>query len=664
MVFIQDIRTISKNKLVFIVLIFLFTFPTIVTAQSTKEKKEIFAQAEAYFLYEEYDLANQLFIILDDDTNYNFKYKIGVCYLNIPGEKANAIPYLETAIKNASYDSKTNKYAETKAPLDAYFFLAKAYMINNEFDKGLATLEKFNELSRGEEAKGGMENLDYINQQIQACKTAIHLSENPIDISKRLLGKGFTDGSINENPAVSFDGNSIVYTEKRGMVNVIMYSRKERGEWQTPIEITSMLNAGEDCTSSSLNADGTLLFLYKTDNYDGNLYYSELAGQSWTPIKKLNRNINTKYFESHASISADGTKFYFTSNREGGQGGLDIYVSERTGDGPDSWGPAVNLGSSINTPFNEDNPFLTANDSLLYFSSEGHVSMGGYDNFKSRRSGSDWATPENLGYPINSSDDDKFFQPINNGLNGYYSMTTDYKKNDIFYITMNASSIEQLYGITGFFSLSDTIIPFVEKNYAINLIDNNTGDTVDVGYPNKISGRYSFMVSPGNYKVNFTGYGYYPYTVDTIILRDNPTSVIYINANLERDLSVELIAEPATISVPEPPVSKIDLSDIPIVDAIDESILFVDMQVSDVDDSSIEDVDILYYTVQVMALHNPVDVSYFTHITDLRVLYNDDDLFYRYTTGMFETEEEATSWRDELIKKGYPDQIFIKKVSK
>ena len=535
-------------------------------------------------------------------------------------------------------------------------------MVNNYLDKGLATLQRFNELSRSKEAKGSMESLDFINQQIQACNTAIELTNNPIDFSKQMLGASFTEGAINENPAISYDGNSIAYTEKRGMINVIMYSRKKRGVWQYPIDITKMIDAGDDCTTCALNADGTELYLYKNDNFDGNIYVSTLENDAWTPIRKLNTNINTKYYESHASISPDGKKLYFTSNREGGLGGLDIYVSELDASG--DWGPAVNMGNPINTPYNEDTPFISANDSIFFFSSEGHVSMGGYDIFKSYKKGSGWSTPENIGYPINSTDDDNFFQPFNNDKNGYYSMTTDYKEKDIFYITFNATEEEQLFGITGYFSLSDTIIPFVEKNYAINLIDQVSGDTVDVGYPNKISGRYSFMVSSGSYRVNFTGYGYLPYTVDTTIYNDHPSNVVSINATLERDTSVVLLTEPEVEPLIELPVQLLDLSNIPTVETIDSSILIRDVLVRDINDLSVEGEDVLYYTVQVMALYNPVDISYFKYITDLKVLYNEEDRFYRYTTGIFNTKEEAEEWRNELFKLGYPQEIFIKKVSK
>jgi hypothetical protein len=636
-------------------LLTLVIFPVAASAQSSDEMKKIFAQAESYYLYEEYELANQLYILLETPDNLNIKYKIGTCYLNIPGEKEKSIPYLEEAVKSASYDSKTETFKELRAPLDSYFSLAKAYMINNDLEKALNTLQTFSKLASETKAKGGMKNLEYIDQQILACKNAIQFKENPVVFSKKSLGSDFSQGSINDNPAVSFDGNTIVYTERRGIVNAIFFSKKEREKWQPPIEITAELNAGEDCSSCSLNSDGTELFLYKTDNYDGAIYSSNYVNGAWSPIKKLNKNINTKFYESHASISFDGKKLYFTSNRDGGQGNLDIYVSEKDGTG--DWGTAVNLGAAINTPFNEDSPFMAQNDSVLYFSSEGHSTMGGFDNFKSQKIGSAWKTPMNLGFPINTTDDDKFFQPVNNGLNAYYSMITDYKKKDIFYLGIGSTNVEQQFEIKGKFSLSDTSLTFNE-NYSIHLINRISGDTIDVGFPNKYTGLYSFSVIPGKFKLVYTGVGYLSQTIDTTILQDNPNLVLNIDVSLNKDITTKIVVPPPVV------YDKINLSEIPTVSAIDTSILIKNMNVSDVSDKNVKDSDILYFTVQVLALHNPIDVSYFKYIPDIKVMYSDVDKFYRYTTGRFSTREEAYSLRLELIRKGYPEQIFIKKVSK
>jgi hypothetical protein len=636
-------------------LLTLVIFPVASSAQSSSEMKKIFAKAESYYLYEEYELANQLYLLLDTPDNLNIKYKIGTCYLNIPGEKEKSIPYLEDAVKTASYDSKTETFKELRAPLDAYFSLAKAYLINNQLEKALNTLQTFNKLVYDTKSKGGMKNVEYIDQQIKACKNAIQYKENPAVFSKKTLGSNFNQGAINDNPAVSFDGNTIVYTERRGIVNVIFFSKKEREKWQPPIEITPELNAGEDCSSCSLNSDGTELFLYKTDNYDGNIYSSNFVNGAWSPIKKLNKNINTKFYESHASISSDGKKLYFSSNRDGGQGNLDIYVSEKDATG--DWGPAVNLGAAINTPFNEDTPFITQNDSVLYFSSEGHSSMGGFDIFKSQKIGTVWKTPINLGYSINSTDDDKFFQPINNGRNAYYSMTTDYKKKDIFYLGMGNTDVNQLFEIKGKFSLKDTTVTY-DENYSIHLINKATRDTLDVGFPNKYTGLYCFSVAPGEFRLFYKGLGYITQTIDTTILQDYPNLALSIDVSLEKDTTFKKVVVPPKV------YDRINLALIPTVSSVDTSILIRNMNVSDVSDNSIKDSDVLYYTVQVMALHNPVDITYFKYITDMKVLYNDIDKFYRYTTGRFQTREEAYSLRLELIRKGYPEEIFIKKVSK
>lgn len=623
--------------------------PALCWSQSASEMKKIFSQAESFYLFGEYELANPLYLLLDAPDNQNIKYKIGVCYLNIPGEKEKAVPFLEEAVKNASYDAKESLYKEKRAPLDAYFYLAKAYMINNDLEKGINTFETFSRLAGETSTKGGMENVEFITQQIQACKNAVSQRENPIIFSKKLLGADFSQGSVNENPAVSFDGNTMVYTERRGISNVIFFSQKIRGIWQTPAEITTELNAGEDCSSSSLNSDGTQLFLYKTDNYDGTIYTSNLTDGKWAPLTKLNKNINTKFYESHAAISSDGKKLYFTSNREGGQGNLDIYVSEKDVTG--EWGPAKNLGPVINTPFNEETPFVTANDSVLYFSSEGHSSIGGYDNYMSELSDSAWKTPVNIGFPVNSTDDDKFLQPVNNGMNAYYSFTTDYKKKEIFYLNFGDINFD----IKGKVSLADTTLIF-DDNYTVYLVS-KAGDTLQSVHPEAYSGSYDFKVKPGKFSLIYKGAGYFTNKIDTAISQDFPLAEMFIDVSLLRDSSV---ARPR----PEIEYEKINLMEIPTITEIDTAMLVRDVNVNDESDNLINDSEILYYTVQVIALHNPVDVSYFKYISDLKIMYDDTDKFYRYTTGVFATRDDAWKWRLELISKGYPGDIFIKKISK
>jgi hypothetical protein len=636
---------------VFLILQFVLILNLDLNGQAASEIKEIFTQAESYYIYEEYELANQLYLLIESPDNMNIKHKIGTCYLNIPGEKEKSFPYLEEAVKSASFDSKTESFKEMRAPLDVYFSLAKAYMINNEFEKALDVLQNFSRIVKQTGSASEVVNLEFIDQQILACKNAINFRQVPVFFGKELLGNDFSMGSINENPAVSFDGNVIVYTERRGIESAIFYSRKTGGKWEAPIEITTELNAGKDCSSSSLNADGSELLLYKTDNYDGAIYSSKFVDGKWTPIKKLNKNINTKFYESHASFSADGKKLYFASNREGGFGNLDIYVSDLDASG--NWGPATNLGKDINTPFNEDTPFITANDSLLYFSSEGHNSMGGYDNYKSLHTSSGWKAPSNLGFPVNSADDDKFFQPYNNGKSAFYSMTTGYKKKEIFQLDMTERERERPYLVTGKIIFMDTLAGGMTGN--VRMVDRITGDTLYRCTSDNNTGSYSLNVSPGLFRIFYSGKGYFSQSIDTLIIPGSAEMAMNIDISLVKDTASSI--EPVKYE-------KIDLQKIPVVAEVDTSLLIKNMNVNDEADKKVSESEILYFTVQVIALHKPVDATYFKYINDIKIMYNDDDKFYRYTTGQYQSRDEAYSHRTDLIRKGYPKQIFVKKVSK
>ncbi|MBP5708430.1 MAG: hypothetical protein J6W61_01530, partial [Bacteroidales bacterium] len=143
--------------------------------------------------------------------------------------------------------------------------------------------------------------------------------------------------------------------------------------------------------------------------------------------------------------------------------------------------------------------------------------------------------------------------------------------------------------------------------------------------------------------------------IDTLLLADGPSPIVYLNVNLEKD--------PSYVA-PKIDRSRIDFSHIPTVESIDEQLLITNVRVGDINDSSIEEEEVLYYTVQVMALHNPVDVSYFKYVNDIKVIYNADDKFYRYTTGIFEDKDDAIAWKEYLMKLGYPDDLWVKKVFK
>jgi len=395
----------------------LLSFNTIL-AQQDRDFKKIFKEAEAILIYSNaHDIALPMYLMLEhmDPGNSNIQYKIGVCYLNIPGRKTAAIPYLEKAIQNIT-NNYSYSYKERKAPKDALFYLGNAYHIAFRLDDAILYYNKFREALDETE----FYELDFINQEISSCNSAKKLMNTPVFYRIENIGDNINRFQVNVNPAVSGNRKVLAYTAKLGSNHRIMYSVKEKGQWSDPIDITNEIKAGEDCQTSSLSYDGTTLFIFKENRGMADLFSSHYRNGKWTEIESLGRNINTKYWESNCSLSKDGKTIYFSSNRQGGYGGLDIYQSKLMPDG--KWGEPKNLGNKINTSLLEDNPFISEDDRKLYFSSQGHFNIGGFDLFYSEKAaGNRWTTPVNIGYPINSTDNDMFLVPVGKGDTVYLS---------------------------------------------------------------------------------------------------------------------------------------------------------------------------------------------------------------------------------------------------
>jgi tetratricopeptide (TPR) repeat protein len=399
-------------------------------SQENSNLKELFLEAESYFLYEEYLDAIPIYTKLKEQSpdNYNLDYKIGRCYLSIPFERSKAIVYLERAAKNILPDYKKDNLKETKAPPDALFYLGDAYRINNLLDKAIDTYKKFKKL-----ASETIYDFKLVDHQITCCERAKELMKRKVDVTFTNLGELINTRFADTNPVVSEDETMLVYASMLPFYQALFYSKKVDGKWTAPINMIPELGVDGDCFPTSLSPDGNELYLYRSNEFQGDLYVTNFNDGKWSKIRKLNDNINTKYWESHACISHDGKTLYFTSNRKGGNGGLDIYKSERTSD--DNWGPAQNLGAVINSSYNEETPFIVNNDKRLYFSSFGHDNMGGYDIFYSDlNSDGTWTQPVNVGFPINSTDDDIFFNPLRNGTVAYMARfdTKGLGREDIF----------------------------------------------------------------------------------------------------------------------------------------------------------------------------------------------------------------------------------------
>lgn len=395
------------NKRIFLTLLFIIPF----IASFAQTTKELVEQGDKFYSKKDYKHALESYLAAlesnPDDAAINSK--IGLSYL-----------YSETKSKAAKYISKAYRLNPSVDDQIDYH-LGLAFQNTNEFKKAIESFEEF---------KKKKKNLAQIaDKKIAECRIADSLSEYELNVVIQNLGT-IVNTPFNEySPLISGDGNTLIFTSNRTddekarrtgtNYEDIYITHKTSGGWEAPKKISSNINQKYNDAAASLSPDGKTLFLYYEEGA-GDIYTSVLENGEWSKPAPLNKNINTALFwETSASMSADGKKLYFASNRPGGIGELDIYVSEMTAKG--EWGKAVNLGPAINTPENEDAPFIHPDGVTLYFSSDGHPTLGNSDIYVSENKGGKWQKPENIGWPINTWEYDGFFTVSADKKTGYYS---------------------------------------------------------------------------------------------------------------------------------------------------------------------------------------------------------------------------------------------------
>ncbi|HTB07962.1 MAG TPA: OmpA family protein [Bacteroidia bacterium] len=496
--------------------------PLFANAQQDFKKK--YEQASIFFNNNQYNLALPIFLSLDSmqSGNNNLNFQTGVCYLNAPINQGRAIPYLKKACGDISNKYNPSSSKETHAPSDAYMDLAKAYHLTYQFDTAIVYYRKFKTMF---DTATDKETTDEINRGIQMCYTGKELMAHPVKMIVKDLEDSINSAYADYSPLVTADESQIFFTSRRPtsanapqdftgqyFENIYMANSKN-GQWQQAFNIGSPINVqGQHSATVSISPDGQTIFIYKDDNGDGNIYTTHLNGTMWSTPEKLNDNVDSKYWEPSASISADGQVLYFTSNRPGGFGGRDIYMSRLLPNG--QWGKALNLGPKINTPYEEDAPFIHPDGKTLYFSSTGHNTMGGFDIFSSTDTTGtgQWSTPVNLGYPVNTPGDDIFFIPTADGKGAYYSSFKENGKGekDIYRISFPEKKEEPLTVYRGtIVSALDSAHPSVPQNVEIIVTDVVTGEQVGVYHPNSATGKFLFILPSGkNYAITYQAEGY------------------------------------------------------------------------------------------------------------------------------------------------------------
>lgn len=327
---------------------------------------------------------------------------------------------------------------------DILLLIGQSFQYGNDFDNAIAYYEKHKVKIQGDAAtKKTNKNtlkaiLAEIDEKIAKCNNGKKYTSDPLEYSIKNLGTGVNSGHADYAPAINKDESVMIFTSRReggvGIGNVdkdleffedIYISEFKDGEWQNAQNIGTNINTEYHDASIGLSGDGKTLFLYKDEN-GGDIYVSnQRKDGTWSNAEPLSSNINSTYNENSVSISPDGQTLFFTSDRPGGKGGIDIYMSKSDKNG--RWAKPTNMGTPINTSADEDGPFIDYDGKTLYFSSRGHEGMGGYDIFVSEYDSvvKKWSDPVNIGYPINTPDEDIYFVKSGDRRFGYYASVKD-----------------------------------------------------------------------------------------------------------------------------------------------------------------------------------------------------------------------------------------------
>ena len=479
--------------------------------------KQKFETANSFMEDYLYEFATKIWLNLIEEqpANSNINYKLGLCYLNSSLERNKALKHLLIAEKNVSKRYDPFSSGETNAPFETHHYLGQAYHLNERFDEALLEYQHFKEEVSSKHilfTKNEMYSTYSTNAKIEvAAKKNFKITSIGSPINSE-----FSDFS----PVITADESALFFTSRRLRTDsnqvsnefnfspqdgrhyedvYVAYKNIKTGEWEEP-ELMNFSSPRSNQATISVSGDGQFLFIYKDNDGDGNIYVSERDGFDYGDLNYLGGentevDINTPYWETHATLSADGKTLYFVSDRPGGMGGRDIYRSVKLPN--NEWSKALNVGAPINSEYDEDSPFFHPDGKTLYFSSNGNQSMGGFDIFFSKKNvDGAWGNPLNIGYPLNTVGDDVYFSTTIDGKKGYYSSSHEggLGREDIYSIKLDTAIIEPVSILRGYIDKgSEPELPAGITIWVTDLTED--GDPIKYK-PNRRTGSYIFALVP------------------------------------------------------------------------------------------------------------------------------------------------------------------------
>jgi len=499
-----------------------------------KAQKE-FSNAEKYYKKGEgtYDEALKYYLRLyeycNDDAALN--YKIGACYLGASNKKA-ALNYL--------------LQSDASIAKDYYYLLGKAYQYNYQYSEASGAFEKYYELLKHGNSKSNQKQLMQLKRECVFGQSAL---QDSVPVFIYNLGPVVNTYYDDYGAVYVPKDSTFYYTSRRPDEEPfhrvsrfkhnekILYSEGSLEQNPMEVDLLNKLSKSKHIAVSGYNSKQDKLYYYKGKKNTGDIYSTIISGDKAKKQKQLNGKINhIAYKETSLTVADDGSA-YFVSNRRGGEGGTDIWYCKQKG--KNRFSKIRNLGELINTPFDEECVYVSADGNTLYFSSNGHEGMGGFDVFKSEKlDNGSWSEPINMGYPINTPADELFYKETENPDVALYSAVRadGHGGLDIYKIVKDKRIPFTLSGI-----LSDVKTQEVLSGN-VNVFRSDDNELVASALTNSSTNKYVLSFEDGGNYYIVANVDAYQSVQDTIIC---PTER---HAQLEMNFALEKLKSPFTIS--------------------------------------------------------------------------------------------------------------------
>ena len=602
-------------------------------SQISEEAKRNFSKAEKFLQLGDYENALPLYLtILDSEPdNANINYRTGLCYINLRGKERESLPYLKIAVENIDDEYKPGNTNEAGASPQAWFLLGDAYHRDENLSEASKAYNKYKQYVANDKKE-----LELVSERIIGLGVSRgEVRDHPRDVMLSNLGEKINTKSSEYNIIYSGDFKTMVFTRYEKRSDIVFYSAFENGGWTDPVEITEQIGSMGDMYATALSYDGKELYLILLTAYDADIYISEFKDGQWGYAENAGRNINSKYVESNACISADGKTLYFSSDRATSLGGFDIFRSEKVNG---KWEKPESLGEVINTKANEESPFITNKSNTLYFSSDRPGSMGRMDVYFSRFENDTWVSPENLGMPYNTVDDDVAFKYYDKYRKSYIArdLPGGFGKLDLYMIQSGADRQRELMDnmpkIVSPEPVSEVVVTEAGAIVIAEISEELPEETEVVHESEETSQPESPEISipePPVKEVVAVA------VVAEVVQKKEPEVV----KQIEQVVVEEIVPEP----LPEPELIKEVLKEPTIKKEREPEITQPQVQEGD-------------YTVQILALIFPKRISNYRGLDPKQIRsVAGDDGYTRFVFGQYKTIGEATKALQIVFSKGYKD---------